>query len=137
MIGRTVRRARAGGLTLLLMCSAASILLLTGAFGAAASEEVADATPFGRTGTVVVTIGAAVVVCAAAAVAWRTAWSRTRAAVAGLSIIAAVLVATMAFFFLFADPAQVSLGLLLTCAAVLIALGGREAAQASATGEGR
>ncbi|GGN80408.1 hypothetical protein GCM10010112_55930 [Actinoplanes lobatus] len=137
MTGRTSRGERSGGFTLLMLCTTASILLLTVALLVTSSEDVADATPFGRIGTLVVTVGAALVVCASAVIARHTAVPAVRATAVGASIIAAALVAVMAFLFLFANSAQFAVGLLLACAAVLVALGGRAVAQASGTREAR
>ena len=137
MVGQTGRRERAGGFTLLMLCATASVLLLGVASLVAISEDVADATLFSRVGTMVVTIGAAIVVCAAAVVSQRRAGPPVRTVTVILSAVAAALVACVGFLFLFSATPQLSAGLLLVVAAVLIALCGREAAQSSAVGEAR
>jgi hypothetical protein len=137
MVGRTDRGGGPGDFTLLILCTTASVLLLTVALLVTSSEDVAGATPFGRLGTVAVTVGAAVVVCASAAVARRSAGSTPRAIATGLSIAATALVGVLAFLFLFADSGQFAVGLLLACATVLVAMGGRVGAQVSGTKEAR
>ncbi|MBB2945344.1 tryptophan-rich sensory protein [Actinoplanes lutulentus] len=137
MVEQTSRRDSAGGFTLLMLSTTASILLLTVTLLVAASEDVAEATVFGKAGTVAVTVGAAIVVCVSAVIAWRGSGSAVRAVAVGMSIVAAVLVATLAYLFLFSDNTQFGAGLLLVCAAVLVALGGREVAHASGTREAR
>jgi hypothetical protein len=137
MVGQTGRRDRAGGFTLLMLCTTASVLLLGVALLAAVSEDIADATLFSRAGIMVLTIGAAVVVCAAAVIAQRRTGPPVRTVAVVLSIVAAALVGCAGFLFLFSATPQLSAGLLLVFAAVLIALCGREAAHTSGAGEGR
>ncbi|MEU4564890.1 hypothetical protein AB0F72_41470 [Actinoplanes sp. NPDC023936] len=137
MVGQTGRGDRAGGFTLLMLCTTASVLLLGVALLVAISEDVADATLFSRAGTMVVTIGAAVVVCAAAVIAQRRTGPPVRTVIVIFSIVAAALVACVGCLFLFSATPQLSAGLLLVVAAVLIALCGREAAHTSEVGEAR
>ena len=137
MVGQTDRGDRAGGFTLLMLCTTASVLLLGVALLVAVSEDVAGATLFSRAGTMVVTIGAAIVVCAAAVMAQRRTGSPVRTVAVILSIVAAALVPCIGFLFLFSATPQLSAGLLLVVAAVLIALCGREAAHTSGAGEAR
>ncbi|MFF0378961.1 hypothetical protein [Actinoplanes missouriensis] len=137
MVGQTGRRDRAGGFTLLMLCTTASVLLLGVTLLVAVSEDVADATLFSRAGIMALTISAAVVVCAAGVIARRRTGPPVRTVAVVLSIVAAALVACVGFLFLFSATPQLSAGLLMVVAAVLIALCGREAAHTSGAGEAR
>ncbi|BAL85563.1 hypothetical protein AMIS_3430 [Actinoplanes missouriensis 431] len=137
MVGQTGRGDRAGGFTLLMLCTTASVLLLGVALLVAVSDDLADATLFSRAGIMAVTIGGVVVVCAAGVIAQRRTGPPARTVTVILSMVAAALVACVGFLFLFSATPQLSAGLLLVVAAVLIALCGREAAHASRAGEAR
>ncbi len=137
MVRQPSRGDRAGGITLLMLCTTASVLLLGVTLLVAVSEDVADATLFSRAGIMAVTIGAAVVVCAAVVIAQRRPGPPLSTVAVILSIVAAALVAGVGFLLVFSATPQLSAGLLLVVAAVLIALCGREAAHTSGVREAR
>ncbi|KUL27784.1 hypothetical protein ADL15_33635 [Actinoplanes awajinensis subsp. mycoplanecinus] len=114
------------GLALLLFGLPGVIEPAVVAFAATGFPEVADASPFGREGTVIVGVVAAVAAAVGAIVAWRGVSGPFRAATAILLGIVAALVALMAFAFLVSGTVVFVLGVLMIHTAIAVCVIGRE-----------
>ncbi|WP_264653241.1 hypothetical protein [Actinoplanes cyaneus] len=109
-----------GGFALLLWAVPAVIEPLTLAFAASGLPEVADASPYGRAGTVAVAVLAAVLSAFGATLAWRGASAALRGVTAVLLAVVAVLIGLMTFYFFFSGPMFVAFGILLLHATISI-----------------
>ena len=116
---------RASGLALTLQCATALIELMVVAIAAAGFDEVADASPLGRQGTIVAAVALCVVTLIGAGAAWRGVSGALRTTVAILVFVGVGIIALMAFFFLIAGGVPIVFAVLLTHAALSVALIGR------------
>lgn len=136
MAKRSAEARRMDGLALLLWGVPAVIEPLALAFAAAGLPEVADASPFGRVGTVVVAVLTAVLSAVGAILAWRGGSGVFRGVTAVLLAVAAVLVGLMTFYFLFSGAMFVAFGILLLHATISICVLTRAVLQAAPSAEG-
>ncbi|GAA1608307.1 hypothetical protein [Actinoplanes couchii] len=111
-----------GGLALFLFVTPAVVEPGVTALAAVMFPEVADASPVGRLGTVVVGIAAAVLAVAGAVLALRRTSGLPASVVAVLLSVASGLLALTAFFFLFSGGALLILAVLLVHAVFSIVM---------------
>ncbi|MBG0569111.1 hypothetical protein [Actinoplanes aureus] len=137
MARRTGREARASGFVLSLWCAIVVIELIVTAFAATGFDEVADASPFGRAGTIVVSLAIAAVACVGAVCAWRGAPGPLRVLVAVLLFLGTGLLVLIALFFVIAADVTVILGFLLVPAAVFVGLIGAAVSRSMPSRVGR
>ncbi|GIE84615.1 hypothetical protein Are01nite_10950 [Actinoplanes regularis] len=124
------------GLALLLWAAPAVIEPLALAFAAWGLPEVADASPFGRAGTVVVAVSAAVLSALAAILAWRGISGALRGVTAVLLTVVTVLVGLMTVHFFFSGAMFVAFGILLLHATISICVLTQAVLQAAPSVEG-
>lgn len=134
-VAPATRASRTNGFALGLLLTTALIELLVVAFASAGFDEVADASPFGRPGTAVVSAAIAVVALVGVAFAWRGGAGTPRLITAVLVFIAVGIVALMALFFIIAGGPPIILAVLLALTAVSIAMIGRAVLQQPARPE--
>ena len=110
------------GTALLLWLVSAGVELVIVLFAGAGFDEVADASPYGRAGTVVVIVAILAVALAGTVLAWRGAAGAWRVLVGCVLFVAAGLLLAMAIGFLTAGLPAAVLAVLLLLAAVQIVL---------------
>ncbi len=122
--------SRTSGFALALLFATGLIELIVVGFAGMGFDEVADASPFGRTGTVIAVAVIAVVSLAGVVVALRGAHATARMVTAVVLFVAVGVVAVMALFFLIAGGAPIIFAILLVLTAVSIGMIGRAVLQA-------
>lgn len=109
-----------GGFALLLWAAPAVIEPLTVAFAASGLPEVADASPYGCTGTVAVAVLASVLSTVGAILAWRGMSGALRGVMSALLAVIAVLLGVLYFSFFFSGAMLVGFGILMLHATISV-----------------
>jgi hypothetical protein len=128
---------RASGFTLVLLFATAVIELFVVAMASAGFDEVAEASPFGRSGTIVVAAVAAGIACLGAILAWRGVSGALRGITAILVFVAVGVTAVMVLFLVIAGGTPIILGVLLAHAAFSLGMIGRAVLRSAPTRTGR
>jgi hypothetical protein len=134
MVRAATAVSRTSGFALVLLSTATVIELAVVAALATASDEVARAVPFGRSGTVTLCVAGAVVAVVGAIAGWRGATGGARAVTAALVFVAAGLIAVLAVFFVIGGGLTLGLAILVAHATVSVAMIGRAVLRSGAAG---
>jgi hypothetical protein len=134
IVKSSAKVSRTSGFTLVLLCTATLIELAVVALLALASDDVADASPFGRSGTVVVGVAGGVIAVVGAVVGWRGAVGAVRVVAAALLFVAVGIIAVMVMFFVIAGGVTIGLAVLLAHATFSVAMIGRAVLQSAPVG---
>jgi len=126
--------ARTSGFVLTLWFAALVIELGVLAIAIAGFDEVSQASPFGRTGTVLAAFVIVVVVLIGTIAAWRGVSGALRGVVAALVFAAAGVIAVLALFLVIAGGAPLVLAVLLAHATFSAAMIGRAVLRSTSTG---
>jgi hypothetical protein len=117
--------SRTSGFALVLLVATAVIELLVVAIASAGFDEVADASPFGNSATIVVTAVAAGVTCIGAILAWQGVSGALCGITATLVFATVGIIGFMVGYFLIAGGTPIILGVLLAHAGFSLAMIGR------------
>ena len=128
-VGPATKVSRTSGFALVLLFVVALIQLVGVAIASAGSDEVADASPFGRPGTAVACAVIAVVALIGVTVAWRPGTRGARVITAISVFVAVGIVALMALYFMLAGGPTFIFAILLILAAIMIGMIGRAVLQ--------
>jgi len=134
MVRSSANVSRTSGFNLVLLCTAVVIELSVVVALAMASDEVAEAAPFGRSGTVVLSVAGAVIAVVGAVVGWRGAGGAVRNVTAALVLVAVVIIAVMVMFFVIGGGVTIGLAVLLAHATFSVAMIGRAVLQSAPPG---
>lgn len=134
MVKSSTKVSRTSGFNLFLLSTAAVVELLLVAALAVVSDEIADAAPFGRVGTVVLGVVGAVIAVVGAVMGQRGSGGAVRAITATLVFVAVGLIAVMVVFFVVGGGVTIGLAVLLAHATFSVAMIGRAVLQSPPTG---
>ena len=129
MVKSSAKVSRTSGFALAMFFITTVIELFAVAIASAGFDEVADASPFGRSGTIVVAAIAAGVAVIGSIVAWRGSTGALRGITATIVFIAVGVVALMVLYFVIAGGTPIILAFLLAHAAFSLGMIGRAVLQ--------
>jgi len=134
MVRSSAGVSRTSGFALALFCTTAVVEMLAVAVAGAWFDDVADASPFGRAGTIVVAAIASGIACVGTILAWRGSSGALRGITATLVFVVVGIVLLMVLYFLIAGGTPIILALWLAHAAFSLGMIGRVALQPAPTG---